>query len=207
MARQARGTDKRALLPPKLGQWRNCPPLPIWERPIVNSNRHLSLPFVLHGSLQIRTDRPNHTLKVGNGYHRQSAPNPLLCHAEPTTQPLLPPIATMSSYPRLAAAVEPVHVELGRSSESSSSCSSTITAPPAAYYAARLQAQDDQLAAFFGTKKPHTSRVVAPPSYASESDIKLPTYDAALAEPKTLARAMFLYGFRASSSFSNRVPI
>jgi len=99
-----------------------------------------------------------------------------------------------SSYPRLPAADVPVHVELGRSSESSS-CSSTITEPPAAYYAARLQAQDDQLAAFFGTKKPHTARVAAPPSYASQSDIKLPTYDAALAEPKTLARAMFLYGF------------
>lgn len=112
----------------------------------------------------------------------------------------------MVSYPRVAAAALPgaetVHVDLSRPSdlESSSSHASTITIPPAAHYAARLQAQDDQLAAFFGQTKKTTASRPAPPSYASESDIKLPTYDAALAEPKTLARAMFLYGFRKSLS-------
>jgi len=92
-------------------------------------------------------------------------------------------------YPRYVVASSP--------EPSLSECSSdaTINPPPAAYYSP-IQAQQDQLADFFGAKRGPRTRTAVPPPYSSEADLKekLPSYDTK-GEPETLARFMFLYGF------------
>lgn len=91
--------------------------------------------------------------------------------------------------------VHSVSLSSGRSSESCAS-DTPIAAPPVAYYSP-LQAQQDQLADFFGARRSSRSRQVVPPPYSSSVDSvgKLPTYEDTAAEPPTLARFMFLYGF------------
>jgi len=81
-------------------------------------------------------------------------------------------------------------VSLSSTASTSSTSSDVPIVPPAAYHSAQ-QVQADQLADFFGDSRKSRTRDVLPP-YPSDGD--LPTYDTN-AEPATLARFMFIYGF------------
>lgn len=82
---------------------------------------------------------------------------------------------------------------LNRADTISSYASDTPTVPPAVYHT-RQQIQDDRLAEFFGASRKSRAQAAASPPYSSEKDFQLPAYDAN-AEPMTLARFMFIYGF------------
>ena len=97
----------------------------------------------------------------------------------------------VSRYPGDSALVHAV--SLSSTSSASSFTSDAPMAPPAAYHSAQ-QVQADQLADFFGASRKSRTRDVVPPPYPSDGDLQLPMHDAK-AEPVTLARFMFVYGF------------
>lgn len=83
---------------------------------------------------------------------------------------------------------------MGSSESTISYTSDAPITPPAAYHSAQ-QIQADQLANFFGDSRKSRTRAVVPPPYSSDGESQLSTHEAKAAEPVTLARFMFIYGF------------
>jgi len=80
------------------------------------------------------------------------------------------------------------HVITLSSAGSTSSLGSVAPVPPPAAYHSPRHAQEDQIAQFFGASRKSRS----PPPYPTDVKHSLPTSSA---EPATLARCMFMYGF------------
>jgi hypothetical protein len=89
-----------------------------------------------------------------------------------------------------------IHAVTLSSAESTSSFASDEPITPPAAYHSPLQVQADQIADFFGAPRKSRTRAVLPPSYSSDGDSQFPLHETK-AEPGTLARFMFIYGFSA----------